>query len=92
MHNLDATKQSVRTIPPHEYGKILFEQYELVVTSKKPMTYICEFNDGIGLDRRYIVRRHPLSDDGETVTGVLSIEEYGQNRKELKKLFEPFAP
>ncbi|MBO6519352.1 MAG: hypothetical protein JJ900_00565 [Rhodospirillales bacterium] len=92
MHDLDATRQSVTTVPPAEYSTILFKQYELVVTARTPMTYVCQFEDDKGLERRYVVRRFPLSDDGETVTAVLSMEEYGENNEDLKKLFGQFAP
>tara|TARA_R110000868_G_scaffold404811_1_gene683393 strand:- start:40099 stop:40605 length:507 start_codon:yes stop_codon:yes gene_type:complete len=92
MHNLDATKQSIKTVPPPHYAEVLFKQYELVFSSQEPMTYACQFEDDNGLERQYVVRRHPLSDDGLTVTDVLSMEEYGESREELRKLFKQFTP
>lgn len=92
MHKLDATKESVRTVPPADYGALLFDQYRSAYEAREPVTFACEFENDNGLIVRYVVRRHPLSNDGDRVTGVLSIEEHGKDRKDLTELFGAVAP
>ena len=87
-HKRDATAQSVRSIKPTDFGALLFEQYEMVYRTKTQQTFVCEFENERKLVFRYVVRRFPLSNDGETVTGVISIEEYGRDKDDLSRLFE----
>lgn len=88
MHMYDLTGKSIRNLTPPSYADCLMEQYRDVQESAEPCGYLTEIPLEVGYHTYYVVIRLPLSSDGETIDGVMSAEEYGEQEGELKDLFE----
>lgn len=88
MHMYDLTGQSIRNLTPPSYADCLMEQYRHVQESKEPSGYLTEIPLDAGYYTYYAVIRLPLSSDGIHIDGVLSAEEYGEQKGQLKELFE----
>lgn len=88
MHMYDLTGQSIQNLTPVSYADCLMEQYRYVQENAKPCGYLTEIPLEAGYYTYYAVIRLPLSSDGKTIDGVISAEEYGEQKDELKNLFE----
>lgn len=88
MHMYDLTGKSIRNLTPPSYADCLMEQYRQVYESKEPSGYLTEIPLDAGYYTYYAVIRLPLSSDGIHIDGVLSAEEYGEQKGQLKELFE----
>lgn len=86
MHMYDLTGQSIKNLTPQSYADCLMEQYRFVQGNAEPAGYLTEIPLDVGYYTYYAVIRLPLSSDGETIDGVLSAEEYGAQKDELKDL------
>lgn len=88
MHMYDLTGKSIKNLTPSGYAGCLMEQYRYVQENAEPCGYLTEIPLEAGYHTYYAVIRLPLSSDGKTIDGVLSAEEYGEQKDELKELFE----
>lgn len=88
MHKYDLTGKSISNLTPTSYAQCLMEQYRHVQETAEPCGYLTEIPLEAGYDTYYAAIRLPLSSDGKTIDGVISAEEYGEQRDELKNLFE----
>ena len=88
MHKYDLTGKSIQNLTPPSYADCLMEQYRCVQENAEPCGYLTEIPLDAGFYTYYAVIRLPLSSDGKTIDGVLSAEEYGEQKDELKNLFE----
>ena len=88
MHMYDLTGKSIQNLTPRSYADCLMEQYLYVQENATPCGYLTEIPLDVGYYTYYAVIRLPLSSDGETIDGVMSAEEYGEQKDELKNLFE----
>lgn len=88
MHQYDLTGRSVRKLTPPEYAECIWNQYLEVLEAKSPAAFLTEVPRDNGPDAYYAVVRMPLSSDGDSVDAILSAEEYGDQSRGLKNLFE----
>ena len=70
----DYTALSVRSIRPENLAEVIFEQYRRTVEAREPMAFVRTIH-GFSEDQplSQINLRMPLSDDGDKVTGVISL-------------------
>ena len=88
MHRYDLTGRSVRLLTPQSYAETVFRQYAEVVESTEPRSFITEVPLADGRFTFYATIRLPLSSDGRTVDRVLSVEEYGEEKQHVWRVFE----
>lgn len=62
-------------------------QYEEIYRTREPGLFITEVTVPSGLVKHYVCVRMPLSDDGEHVTGVLTVETHEPNFDKFEDLF-----
>ncbi len=88
MHHYDLSGKSVKSLTPPDYAQCIWDQYEVVSSTKKPHTFLTEVPLDTGYKTFYIAMRLPLSSDGKTIDKILAAEEYGKERDQLRDLFE----
>ena len=88
MHMYDLTGESIQNLTSPSYADCLMEQYRYVQETAEPCGYLTEIPLDAGYYTYYAVIRLPLSADGKTIDGIMSAEEYGEQKGELKELFE----
>jgi len=91
MHHYDLTGKSVRDLTPASYARTIHRQYETVVSNRQPEGFLTEIPLDSGTFAYYAVFRMPLSSDGIHVDMVLSAEDYGENREQMRQALEKSA-
>ena len=51
------------------------------------MLFVGSVKSELGFERKHYNLRFPLSDDGETITNILTIENYDEIPDEMKKVY-----
>ncbi len=87
MHHYDLSGKSILKLKPPEYAQCIWDQYNFVYTNKKPQVFLTEVPLEEGYKTFYIALRLPLSSDGVNVDKILTAEEYGKERDQLRALF-----
>ena len=88
MHHYDLTGKSVLNLKPAHYAKTIYKQYELVYETKEPQGFLTEVPLASGLLAYYAVVRLPLSSNGQDIDMILSAEDHGREREQLRDSFE----
>lgn len=91
MHHYDLSGRSVMDLTPPDYAQCIWDQYNEVLATREPHTFLTEVPLDSGFYTFYIALRLPLSSDGETIDKILAAEEYGKERDQLKNLFNDLA-
>jgi len=95
IHHYDLSGKSIRLLKPADYADTIYQQYQSVYDTREPKGFLTEIPLGSGLFTYYATVRMPLSSDGHDVDSILSAEDYGDNRDQirinLEKLVEPKA-
>ncbi|MBO6521689.1 MAG: hypothetical protein JJ900_14975 [Rhodospirillales bacterium] len=87
LHHYDLSNKSVRMLTPPDYAQCIWDQYTEVLTTGEPHTYLTEVPLDSGFYAFYVALRLPLSSDGVKIDKIMAAEEYGQDRDQLKNLF-----
>jgi len=88
LQHYDLSGKSVTRNTPPAYAQCIWDQYNLVVQKRQPHTFITEVPLEGGYSTYYIALRMPLSADGETIDKIFTAEEFGEDRGQLKKIFD----
>ena len=88
LHNMEIAHKPVDDMRPPAYRDLLNAHYAEVVRTKAPNSYEIVFTTHDGLRRHYASLRVPLSDDGENVTGLLTVDNFGEGWKDLEPYFD----
>jgi hypothetical protein len=88
MHHYDLTQKSVRDLTPEHYAACIFQQYEEILMRQAPQTFLTEVPRERLSTTYYAALRVPLSSDNQRITQIMSAEHYGEQRDDLKDLFE----
>lgn len=88
LHSYDLTGKSVLDLVPAYYARCIWQQYCAVLEARQPIGFLTEVPKPNGVFTYYAAVRFPLSSDGETVDLIMTAEDYGDERKPLKELFE----
>ena len=88
MHHYDLTGKSVLNLKPAEYAETIYQQYKTVYDSKELRAFLTEIPLASGLFAYYAVIRLPLSSNGQDIDMILSVEDHGSEREQLREAFE----
>ena len=75
-------------LTPPDYAQCIWDQYNVVYTNGRSQTFLTEIPLQEGYNTFYIAMRLPLSSDGVKIDKILSAEEYGKERQQLRILFD----
>lgn len=87
VHGTDPTGTRPRDLRPHAYGALIDNHYRAVVASGEPMLHLIVL-DTYDRARAYARLLLPLSEDGERVTMLMSIDSREQDDRPLRRFFE----
>lgn len=86
---IDNTGKSVRCHDPAELGETLFREYGRVMRERVPLAFRHDLYPELRHAALYQdTVRLPLSNDGETVTHVLSYADWRSRREDCQRIFE----
>jgi len=88
MHRYDLTGKSVLDLKPAPYANTIYQQYKSVYETKEPRGFLTEVPLASGLLAYYAVVRLPLSSNGRDIDMILSAEDHGSEREQLRDAFE----
>lgn len=88
LHNMEISYMPVSEIRPPQYRDLLHAHYKDVVVRRAPNAYEIYFTTESGLRRHYASLRVPLSDDGENVTGIMTLDSFCQRWDDLAPYFD----
>ena len=88
LHHYDLSGKSVMALTPPDYAQCIWDQYNVVYTNGRSQTFLTEIPLQEGYNTFYIAMRLPLSSDGVKIDKILSAEEYGKERQQLRILFD----
>lgn len=89
-HWRDATGQSPRDMKPPAFGALLYAHYVLAVQRRAPMLHLIMLGTP-ETQRSYVRLLLPLSEDGSSVTMLMTIDSKQQNTKALRDFFAQAA-
>ncbi len=88
MHHYDLSGKSVLVLKPAHYAKTIYRQYQTVFETAKPQGFLTEVPFEADHYTYYAVIRMPLSSNGKDVDMIMSVEDYGDDRDQLRKVFD----
>lgn len=88
LHNMEIAYTPVDEMRPYEYRDLLNRQYAEVVRSGRPNAYEIYFYTHDGMHRHYASLRVPLSEDGAAVSGLLTVDCFGERWADLEPYFD----
>ncbi len=86
-HWRDPTGKGPRDMLPPAYGTLLQAHYEEAVHRRQPMLHVILLS-AIDQARSYVRLLMPLSDDGATVTMLMTVDSKQQNTRALRNYFQ----
>lgn len=87
LHGFELTNRTSNDLEPAGLREHIVGQYRDVAEARKPLLFATEIVVKQGLRLRHLVLRLPLSNDGETVTNVVTFEDVGDHHYDLQKYF-----
>ncbi len=91
LHGFELTNRTLNDLEPPALRDHVLRQYRMVIEARKPMIFATEISVKNGLRLYHLVLRLPLSDDGKTITNILTVEDLGDHRLELHKYYSTIA-
>lgn len=73
-HGFELTNKTSDDIFPEDLRRHIVGQYEALKTARQPKLFLSDIYVKDGVPKRDLILRLPLSDDGERVTGAVSVE------------------
>ncbi len=92
LHGRDMTGRSVRGLAPAPFADLMWRQYVEVVETGTPGLYVHHLPGGADGRYPHAILRLPFSSDGTKADMVLSLDEYGHNKEQLRLYFRAAAP
>ena len=87
LHGSDLTGKSIQANEPPAFRQVCFETFEALVERREPLSFIASVPVRSSHRKRHHFLRLPLSDDGVTLSGAITFEEFGENREELRAYY-----
>ena len=88
----DYTGQSPLAHEPREYGRMINDEYASVVDACQPMAFVHDIRPGLAQVSKYQeTLRLPLSNDGSTVSGVISFADWRTNSGQWTEMFDTLS-
>lgn len=87
MHDYDLTGKSVLNLKPAYYARMIYQQYKSVYDAKASFGFLTEIPLESGLLAYYAVVRMPLSSNGQDIDMIMSAEDHGSGREQLRDAF-----
>lgn len=91
LHGMELTNKTVDDLEPPGFRAHVIGQYAAIAEGKAPKLFATRFQVKSGLVLQHAVLRLPISDDGETVTKILTVEDFDDRFDELKDYFTAMA-
>ena len=89
-HWRDPTGQAPRDMKPPAFGALLYAHYVEAVRRRTPMLHLIMIGTP-ETSRSYVRLMLPLSEDGATVTMLMTVDSKQQNTKALREFFQKVA-
>ena len=88
----DYTGQSPLAHEPPEYGRMINDEYTSIVAAGHPMAFIHDIRPGLAQVSKYQeTLRLPLSNDGISVSGVISFADWLTNSGQWTEMFDTLS-
>lgn len=81
-HGFELTGKTSDDIFPEDLRRHIVGQYEVVRTAREPKLFLSDIYVKDGVPKRDLILRLPLSEDGERVTGAVSVEHRYTERRD----------
>ncbi|MEQ8320050.1 MAG: PAS domain-containing protein [Rhodospirillales bacterium] len=75
-HGFEMTNRSSDDIQPEQLRQHILSQYAIIVEARAPRLFATEIYVKQGIRLQDLLLRLPLSNDGETVTNVITVEQH----------------
>ena len=83
LHGYELSNRTIDEMQPPSFRAQVIKQYRLVQEKRMPMYFAAHYPHLIGRRSHQHLLRLPLSNDGETVTNVLSVQDVSDDSHEL---------
>lgn len=83
LNNMEISRRPVDSLSPPAYVDMLTRHYQAVFDAGMPNAYRMVFRADDGLERWYATLRVPLSDDGRTVHGIMTLDNFCDRWEEM---------
>ncbi len=87
LHGYELTNRTIQDMQPPDFRDLVITQYRMVQEKRIPMFFIAHFPFLTGRRTYQYLLRLPLSNDGKTVTNVLSVQDISDQSKLLSKYY-----
>ena len=87
VHGEELTGKHPRELQPPEFGALIYRHYCEAVTRRAPILHLIQLNVG-DVESSYARIILPLSNDGQTVDRLLTVECYEDHMDDLQRFFE----
>ena len=87
LHGFELTRRTTDAIEPPELRNHIISHYRIVERECRPVFFATEISVKDGHRLRHLMLRLPLSNDGERVTGIMTFEDFADDRRELHKYY-----
>lgn len=91
LHQFELTNRTIDDVEPPAFREHIIGQYDSIIENRRPMLFATEVPIDTSINRFHFMLRLPLSDDGEVVTNILTIEDFGDHRDELHDYYSAQA-
>jgi len=91
MHGMELSNRTVGDVEPPALREHVLFQYRTIIEVREPRLFATSITVQSGVRRRHYMLRMPLSDEGDGVTNVFSIEDAGDHRQELMDYYSAMA-
>lgn len=87
LHGFELTGKTSNDLQPPGLRAHIVAQYREVAEARRPLLFATDIVVKQGIRMRHLVFRLPLSNDGETVSNVVTFEDVGDHHHDLQKYF-----
>lgn len=89
MHTFELTGKDTNAIEPEGFRELCVGQYQAVLDERRPISFLNDIptlKDDV--TAKHIVLRMPFSEDGTSVTQVVSVEEIDLHPEDMRDIFQ----
>jgi len=91
VHGMELSNRTISDVKPAAFREHILFQYQTVVEVREPRLFATLITVRSGARRQHYILRMPLSDDGDDVTNIFSIQDASDDRQELTDYFSAMA-
>lgn len=87
LHGYELSNRTIDDMQPPDFRAQVIKQYRMIQERRMPMYFAAHYPSLVGRRSHQHLLRLPLSNDGKTVTNVLSVQDVSDESRELSNYF-----